>query len=134
MRKNSRLKIAQFPFPVGMGTCRLIFTSPLWLLCLLGACASYNDIKACNDLAYSQAPPLMDNRYMFGVNRCFGSLSTGMGKTPGAIVLPNNLAMCDLFMEKNDANLFDRRAIFDACMTGKVSPEAPARTITPTTD
>ena len=70
---------------------------------------------------------MLDNRHMFGVNRCLGGISAGVGKTPGTVILPNNPVMCDLFMEKNDANLFDRRAIFDTCMKGKVSPEAPAR-------
>jgi hypothetical protein len=71
---------------------------------------------------------------MFGMNRCLGSLSTGMGRISGNVIPSNNPLMCDLFMENNDANLFDRRAIFDACLKGKVSPAVPASSIAPTTN
>ncbi|NBO40748.1 MAG: hypothetical protein EBU92_04275 [Betaproteobacteria bacterium] len=104
---------------------RLIIRSLPLLLSVLSACAPLKDIHACNQLAYSQAPPVYDNRHFFGNNRCFGGVQAGTGKSPGVVGLPSNPFLCDMFMEDNDANVFARRAIFDACMKGEAATNLP---------
>ena len=107
----------------------LIIRSLPLLLSVLCACSSFKDIHACNQLAYSQAPPVYDNRNFIGINRCLGGMQTGMGNAAGVIGLPSNPFMCDMFMQNIDANLFARRAIYDACIKGLVANNLPPITL-----
>ena len=91
------------------------FVSAL-LLSLLGGCASFERVNACNSLAYQQAPPIYDSRQTLMMMQC----PHGMGPfgpmfpKPG---LPPQPFFCNQLMAE-DLNYWARRSVFDACMKG----------------
>ena len=89
-------------------------------LCL-GGCASFEQVNACNSLAYQQAPPIYDGRQTLMMMQCpygMGPLSPLWPK-PG---MPPQPFFCNQMMPE-DLNYWARRSVFDACMKG-VTPTA----------
>ena len=88
----------------------------LLLSLLLGGCASFEQMNACNALAYQQAPPIYDSRQTFMMMQCpygIGPFSPMFPK-PG---LPPQPLFCNQLMVE-DLNYWARRSVFDACMKG----------------
>ena len=89
----------------------------------LSGCASFDQINACNQLAYSQAPPVYDSRYTSMLMQCpFGFGPPGhhsplMGMPPSPLY-------CEQLLVREDMNYWPRRRIFDGCMKG-VTPTTP---------
>ena len=88
----------------------------LLLSFLMGGCASFEQMNACNALAYQQAPPIYDSRQTFMMMQCpygIGPFSPMFPK-PG---LPPQPLFCNQLMVE-DLNYWARRSVFDACMKG----------------
>jgi hypothetical protein len=88
----------------------------LLLSFLMGGCASFEQMNACNSLAYQQAPPIYDSRQTFMMMQCpygIGPFSPMFPK-PG---LPPQPFFCNQLMVE-DLNYWARRSVFDACMKG----------------
>ena len=88
----------------------------LLLSFLMGGCASFKQMNACNGLAYQQAPPIYDSRQTFMMMQCpygIGPFSPMFPK-PG---LPPQPLFCNQLMVE-DLNYWARRSVFDACMKG----------------
>ena len=88
----------------------------LLLSLLLGGCASFEQMNACNALAYQQAPPIYDSRQTFMMMQCpygIGPFSPMFPK-PG---MPPQPLFCNQLMVE-DLNYWARRSVFDACMKG----------------
>ena len=87
----------------------------------LTGCASFEQINACNQLAYSQAPPVYDSRYSTMLMQC----PLGFGP-PGQHLhaMPPNPLYCEQLLIREDMNYWSRRRIFDGCMKG-VTPTTP---------
>ena len=98
-------------------TMNLKPTTPALLLSLLlGGCASFEQMNACNALSYQQAPPIFDSRQTFMMMQCpygIGPFSPMFPK-PG---MPPQPLFCNQLMVE-DLNYWARRSVFDACMKG----------------
>jgi len=95
---------------------RLRFSVVALILLLLGGCASFERVNACNSLAYQQAPPIYDSRQTMMMMQCpygFGPFSPMFPK-PG---MPPQPLFCNQLMVE-DLNYWARRSVFDACMKG----------------
>ena len=87
----------------------------------LSGCASFEQINACNQLAYGQAPPVYDSRYTTMLMQCpFGFGPPGRHMQP----MPPNPLFCEQLLIREDMNYWPRRRIFDGCMQG-VTPTTP---------
>jgi len=94
---------------------RLRFSVVALILLLLGGCAPFERVNACNSLAYQQAPPIFDSRQTM-MMQCpygFGPFSPMFPK-PG---MPPKPLFCNQLMVE-DLNYWARRSVFDACMKG----------------
>jgi hypothetical protein len=100
------------------------WTAPVIITLLvssLSGCASFEHINACNQLAYSQAPPVYDSRYASTLMQC----PWGIGLPgPHLNAMPANPLYCEQLLMREDMNYWSRRSIFDGCMKG-VTPTTP---------
>jgi hypothetical protein len=96
---------------------KLCFSVLTLLPLVMGGCASFEQVNACNALAYQQAPPIYDSQQtMMMMMRCpygIGPFSPMFPK-PG---MPPQPFFCNQLMVE-DQNYWARRSIFDACMKG----------------
>lgn len=101
---------------IGVTMKHSFFKPALLLSLLLGGCASFEQMNACNALAYRQAPPVYDSRQTFMMMQCpygIGPFSPMFPK-PG---MPPQPLFCNQLMVE-DLNYWARRSVFDACMKG----------------
>lgn len=85
-------------------------------LLILNGCASFEQVNACNQLAYQQAPPIYDSRQTMLMMQCpygMGPFSPMFPK-PG---MPPQPFFCNQMMVE-DLNYWARRSVFNACMKG----------------
>ena len=86
------------------------------LASLMVGCASFDQIHACNKLAYQQAPPVYDSRQVRLMMQC------PMGIGPFGPMFPKpGMPMQPFYcqqMEFEDLNVGARRSVFNACMNG----------------
>ena len=99
---------------MNLATCFLIFTATL--SCLSG-CASFEQVSACNKLAYQEAPPVYDNNQVrMLMMHCQLGLGPFSAPFPKSGTIPQPL-FCNQ-LEPEDLNYWARRSIFNACMKG----------------
>ena len=91
---------------------------------VLFGCASFEQINACNQLAYSQAPPVYDSRYTSMLMQCPLGFGGPIGHQSPLHPMPPNPLFCEQLLVREDMNYWPRRRIFDGCMKG-VTPTTP---------
>ena len=95
------------------------YALPFLLILYLSGCASFEQVNACNRLAYQQAPPVYDSRQSLMMMQCpygIGPFSP-MFPRPG---MPPQPFYCNQLMVE-DLNYWARHSVFDACMKGVTS-------------
>ena len=120
IRRWAQVNDAHNLFIMKTKTWTALFIISLLIVSLTG-CASFEQINTCNQMAYSQAPPVYDSRYTTMLTQC----PLGF-RPPGHHLhdMPPNPMYCEQLLIQVDMNYWPRRRIFDGCMKG-VTPTTP---------